>query len=159
MRLVEHLRELMSNPVSQSRIDKIQEDISFAVKSYYIGDFTKEELEYILMVLNEENDLDRLTLQFPGPLYGLLRKANLSPTEARSITDEERAHYLAAKENKLENPYFVIYISEEGGRKFINTFVSYGLDFSRPDEEIRQAIYDISTAPDNPSVNDLAKLP
>ena len=159
MSIVEKLQNLVENPVPQSRIDKLQEDINFAVQSYYNGDFSKDDLEYILKALNEENDILSVVLKHAGPFYGLLRKINIDQEAARSIADEERAHYFAAKENNIPDPYFVIHISQENERRFLNAFVAYKLDFTLPDNALKKTIYNISTAPQNPSPDDLAKLP
>ena len=158
MSIVEKLQRMIENPVSQARIDKLQTEINFAVNSYYVGEFSKEELDYILKVLNEENNLDRLELHYPGPLYGLLRKANLSQTDARSLADEERAHYFSAVENDAHDPYFVLYVAEENGKRFVNVFLSYQPDFTESDEKIKQSIFNISMAPYDPSIDDLAKI-
>lgn len=163
MSLVELARQRARNPLSHEEVRKEQEQINQLVRQFCAGEINLRKLREGLFALQGLRETSSVVLNYGGPLYGLLRRLGLDKETARLLADEERAHLQAAERAGL-TPRIIFEFSqcpdEEGILKqFLNIFVSYQIPEEIGEEQLRQAIREISLAPQEPSEDDLAKLP
>lgn len=107
-----------------------------------------------------------ISLPYPGPLYGLLRRIGVNQKETRKITYEERAHYDIARKAGIFNGVHIEFVESDCGKLEesalcgeMNVFISYYIPQDEDPQKVRAIIRDILLAPSEPSEDDLAKLP
>jgi hypothetical protein len=162
MSLVELAKEKARNPKPREGIINIQDFQNLHILEFTKGDIGLVTLRQRLRELGKDRDI--IELLSPGPLYGLLRKIGLGKQKANEITEEERAHFLVAKQYGL-NSRIIIEFSEANGNKnsvlpsFMDVYFVYDIPEDIDDDRMRTIIEEISLAPEFPSADDLAKLP
>lgn len=107
-----------------------------------------------------------VSLPYPGPLYGLLRRIGVDQNETQRITYEERDHYDVARKAGIYNKVHIEFIEKDCEDPTddlscgeMSVFISYFIPRDKNPEEVKEIIRNILLAPPEPSEYDLAKLP
>lgn len=164
MSIVEDARRAARNPVERAKSldwNRSKSDLTrrFLAKEIDLEDYRtqQERLSIPEWVV---------TLPFPGPLYGLLRKIGLDKEGSKQITYEERKHYDTAQKAGVYDKVHIEFVGDEcsGPNEDttcgeMNVFISFNIPEDLPPNKVREIIRDILLAPPHPSDDDLAKLP
>lgn len=168
MSLVERTLDLARNPKISFKEAEIQQaSHNKQVRQFFMGDISLSELnEATKDILNEENSI---VLDFPGPLYGLLRRIGFDKNEAKKISFDEKAHYYVAKEEGIKVSKFAIqFSSNDNYNKLSNDTLKtfqyriyfwFKLPKNMDNDKAREAFRKILLAHEEPSPDDLAKIP
>jgi hypothetical protein len=155
MGLKEQFSELAQNPVQPDKVAQRQQEANMIVKSFMSGGMTQEELRSSLNEIDSRYPTPHMRLEYAGPLYGFLRKiVNADPETAQRIAKEERSHYFSARDRNF-NPYIRFEVEPTD----LHIFVAYTYPDNLTDDDLRQAILDITFSPTEISYDDLAKIP
>lgn len=162
MTLIEQAKYLAKHPLRHEEVLAKQNEINGLVRAFMNREIDIVAFREQLIQLHENDDMF-VVLTHPGPVLGFLLKLGLDPESATNLAEEERAHYRVAQEQGL-SPKIIFSFSqreivEEPTGMFLNAFVSYEIPDRLDPDTLRYAIRTISLAPENPSQDDLAKLP
>lgn len=166
MSIVERLKEAAQNPVDYDIAKDWREGVYKNTRSF-LG--SKIDLDDYL---SHASALDTpewvITLPWPGPLYGLLRESiDFDPDTAKKITYHERDHFDVARNNGVyieiqmafsyaeEQPF----LDQDFKVGSFDIFVIFEIPDDMEEDKAKKLIYDILTAPEKLSPDDLERLP
>lgn len=106
-----------------------------------------------------------VTIPYPGPLYGLLRRVGVDKKTSSDIAYHERDHYAVSQANHVFGAVHLEFIRKKGDKSSINSnefamrvFISFELPDDIDEEKLKSIIKEVLLAPEHPGPEDLAKI-
>lgn len=161
MSLIERAKEKTKYSRPHKEILERQEFANTLVRQFCGGEIGLVEFREKLFELQEKGE--KIVLDYPGPLYGFLRKFGFDKETARRVTDEEKTHFQVAQKEGL-NPRIVLEFSKEKEEEgiwahYLDIFVAFQIPNEIEEGKMRKILVEIAIAPEKPSEDDLASLP
>lgn len=157
--IVESLRQALAEPQELVYVEELQNRQNALVRSFMVGELDVDTFRRQLLEINEESlgQTTTFSLDYPGPLYGILRRLGADQNTAQSIAEEERAHYSEAIRQGLQARIKIVVAKGNASR--LSCYVSYQVPEDIETDDLREKIKAVTLAPAEPSEDDLAKLP
>ena len=161
MGYVERAHDIIENPASKENLQEEREEINELYRQFLSEKISRVELSTQLSSVEERTSESKIELPWIGPLYGLLRKIGIPQEEVKEVVVEEKEHYISAQTEGIQiNGVCLIFTQDHvTGTKYVQPFLLFNIPEGLSDLETREVLERFFLAPENPSPDDLAKIP
>ena len=161
MGYVERAHDIIENPASKENLLKEREEKNELYRQFFSEEISLVELRTQLSFVEERTSESKIGLPWIGPLYGLLRKIGIPQEEVKEVVVEEKEHYISAQIEGIQiNGVDLIFFQDsETGKNYVKPFLSFNIPEGLSDKKTREVLKRFFLAPENPSEDDLAKIP
>lgn len=161
MGYIEHARKIIEHPALKEDVEEERKEKNNLYRLCFSEEISLVELRTQLSSVEERSSESTIELPWIGPLYGLLRKIGISRENVKEIVIEEKDHYFSAQTEGIQiNGVDLIFFQDsKTGINYVQPFLSFNIPEGLSDQETRNKLKRFFLAPEDPSPDDLAKIP